>query len=60
MPSAGQAVVDRLGHLVVGHGRIRGLHVDDQMGRRERASPVTALLPSSGRGGPQVSVTYTL
>lgn len=28
-----QAGVDRIGHLAAGHGRVRGLHVHDQMRR---------------------------
>jgi len=49
----GQAGVDRRGHLAVGHGRIRGLHVHDQMrGRYSRTVvAVTFAAGAAARGG---------
>ena len=54
-PGGGQRVVDRLGHRHVGHGRLGGGHVGDQV--REPGRPVSG---SSSAGSLTVSVRWTL
>jgi hypothetical protein len=49
----GQAGMDRRGHLVIGHGRVRGLHVHDQMRGRGSltVAAVTFAAGAAARGG---------
>ncbi len=44
----GQARVDRLGHLTVGHGRVRGLHVRDQVRWRDGLTVTVAAVVGGG------------
>lgn len=47
--------MDRLGHLVVGHGRVRGFHIHDQMRRCDGRTLTIAVTGATGPAASQVS-----